>query len=423
MTVTAPPSDGQWAPALPSDLTDRALTVAMDVAARVREAERDDQSEAPLGGGGAGLALLYGQLDRAFPGEGWDVVAHDFLAWAVRQTERAEQEVVLSPGMLYGFGGLAYVARSLSKVGTRYGNLLAKLDAHVHRRVQAMRPPGHGVRVATFDVISGSAGTAAYLLDSETAGLRELLAGMVELCGERDGVQRWHTPHDLIVNPLTARAYPGGHLNCGLSHGSPGILAAMSLAATAGHEVPGQRAAMRGLVTWLLDNRIDDDCGPNWPTMVALPIGSSKGRAARTTWCYGAPGVARAMWLAGAALDDHGLRAFAVETMLAACTRLPHDDEVNGAGLCHGYAGVLQIALRFAHDTGNPSFNPHLEWITGQLLGHYRPTHRFGFRSLARNGSPGDDPGLLEGAAGVALALLATALPVTPTWDRSLALS
>jgi hypothetical protein len=421
MTTTVRPPVGQWHPALSSTLADRALSVAMDVAERVRGAERHDRPESPLAGGGAGIALLYGQLDRHQPGQGWDATAHDFLRWGVRQTEQAGR---IGPGLLVGFGGLAYAARLLSKGGTRYGGLLSTLDVQVSRWVLAGKAFGHGVQVNLFDVIAGAAGTVPYLLNSGMEPeLRHLLANLVDVCGHQDGRQNWHTPHDLIMNPLTAKHYPGGNLNCGLSHGSPGILAAMSLAASAGHEVPGQLDAMRELVNWLLDNRLDDEHGPNWPAMVALPLGSGEPIAARTTWCYGAPGVARTLWLAGAALGDHVLREFAAESMLAACERLPGDHQVNGASLCHGFAGVLQVVLRFGHDTGDPRFAAAAEMITERLLARYRPDSRFGFHSLEPDGSTGNQPGLLEGAAGVALALLAATVPVAPTWDRAFVLS
>jgi lantibiotic modifying enzyme len=421
MTTTVRPPVEQWDPVLSSTIADRALSVAMDVAERVRGAAREVRPDSPLAGGGAGIALLYGQLDRHQPDQGWDVTAHDFLRVGVRQ---AEQAGWMGPGLLVGFGGVAYAARLLSKGGTRYGSLLSTLDAQVSRWVLATEPPGHGVRVGTFDVIAGASGIVPYLLDSGMAAeLRHLLANLVDVCGNRDGLQNWHTPHDLIVNPLTAKHYPGGNLNCGLSHGSPGILAAMSLAASAGYEVPGQVDAMRALVNWLLDNRIDDEHGPNWPTAVALPLGSDEPIVARTTWCYGAPGVARTLWLAGVALGDHGLRTFAVESMLAACERLPGDLQVNGACLCHGFAGVLQIVLRFAHDTGDPRFAAAAEMITERLLDCHRPESRYGFHSIEPDGSAGDQAGLLEGAAGVALALLAAIVPVTPTWDRAFVLS
>ena len=134
MTTTVRPPVEQWHPALSSALADRALSVAMDVAERMRGATRGDRPDSPLAGGGAGIALLYGQLDRHQPGRGWDVTAHDFLRWGVRQAEQAGR---LGPGLLVGFGGVAYAARLLSKGGTRYGNLGATVDEQVSRWVRA----------------------------------------------------------------------------------------------------------------------------------------------------------------------------------------------------------------------------------------------------------------------------------------------
>jgi lantibiotic biosynthesis protein len=46
------------------------------------------------------------------------------------------------------------------------------------------------------------------------------------------------------------------------------------------------------------------------------------------------------------------------------------------------------------------------------------PDYRLGVRDETVPGTFVDNPGLLTGAAGVALVLLATATPVLPEWDR-----
>ena len=48
---------------------------------------------------------------------------------------------------------------------------------------------------------------------------------------------------------------------------------------------------------------------------------------------------------------------------------------------------------------------------------------RSGYRDLKPAGQRIDNPGLLEGSAGVALVLLATATSEEPVWDRILMLS
>jgi Lanthionine synthetase C-like protein len=128
---------------------------------------------------------------------------------------------------------------------------------------------------------------------------------------------------------VMADRYPYGNLNCGLAHGIPGPLAMMSLALRHGVTVPGLSDAVDCAATWLAGHRADDRWGVNWP--VAVPI-TAEGTVeavkpgcadepSRSAWCYGAPGVARALWLAGLALDRPDWRHLAVEAMQAVCRR------------------------------------------------------------------------------------------------------
>jgi hypothetical protein len=96
---------------------------------------------------------------------------------------------------------------------------------------------------------------------------------------------------------------------------------------------------------------------------------------------------------------------------------------IDSPTFCHGVAGLLQITLRFANDTGDPIFVQAAADLTEQILGMYRPDHPLGFTDLEPGGNPVDQPGLLDGAPGVALALLAAATDVPPAWDRLFLLS
>jgi lantibiotic biosynthesis protein len=58
-----------------------------------------------------------------------------------------------------------------------------------------------------------------------------------------------------------------------------------------------------------------------------------------------------------------------------------------------------------------------------QLMDAYEPGSLLGYRNLEPGGGRIDQPGLLDGASGVALVLLAAATPVEPVWDRLFLLS
>jgi hypothetical protein len=145
--------------------------------------------------------------------------------------------------------------------------------------------------------------------------------------------------------------------------------------------------------------------------------------SSRAAWCYGAPGVARSLWLAGQGLGDEALQQIAVEGMEAVYRRPVEERRIDSPTFCHGIAGLLQVTLRFAHDTSLPVFTEAASELTEQLLTMYDPERALGFCSIEPGGNLVDQPGLLDGAPGVALVLLAASSNVEPTWDRLFLLS
>jgi hypothetical protein len=411
-----------WKPAVPDALAEKAVATAIDVANRLRDREvRGVQSGLEAS---AGVAVLYGQLDRLWPDDGWDRAAHAALAIA---TEDLNGAWSTHPGLFGGLGGAAFTAFWLSRDGSRYQRLMSTLDgrivAEATERGAALAAGPYGLPARAFDVIVGLAGTAGYLLlRAEDQALRSVLTGLVRLCQDGPDGPNWFTPAEAMFpdSPI-AQQFPEGVFNCGLAHGIPGPVAALSLASQAGISVAGQGAAIAYASQWLVENRVDDEWGPNWSFGVS-PQGRP-GHPAQSAWCYGSPGVARSLWLAGTALDDPKLRELAVEAM-AAVYRRPWSVRAIGQspGLCHGVGGLLQITLRFAHDTGEPVFTDAATDLTERLLALYEPDRAVGFASIEDAGVRTDRPGLLDGAAGAALALLAAGGAAEPRWDRVLLL-
>jgi hypothetical protein len=383
--------------------------------------------------GDVGLALLAGYLDACFAEENWDRVAHRLLSSAVGGAQDGDG---LPPGLFSGDAGLAFVAWLLSRDGARYQRLLRGLDkllvSRCHRTAEDIRAREKpGLPVSAFDVITGLSGTGMYLLcrrnGSEVkAALDDVLAALVFVSQETDTLPRWYTPTAYMGDKSMARLYPHGCLNCGLAHGIPGPLALMALALRAGLRVDGLRAAVVRIADWLAGSRMEDAWGVNWPTAVPVMAGGQPGlpdHTSRAAWCYGSPGVARALWLAGEALDDVALRELAIEAMAAIYRRPIAERQVDSPTFCHGVAGLLQVTLRFRNDTGLRVFAEAAEALADQLLAAYDSERPLGYASLEPDGRAVDQPGLLDGAPGVALVLLAAATAAPPSWDRVFLLS
>ena len=455
----APASRGRgaarpWGCVLDAALASSARHIALEVARRIVDRPRlaaalagaARQTRFPegmrwqphgLAQGNAGLALLCGHLDTAQPEAGWDRAGHGFLRAAVAGIEQHRGDV--HPGAFAGLAGLAFAAWSLSRGGARYRALLESLDHSLAiamlgaTTAQSQRATAGGVW--QFDAISGLAGTGAYLVcrrsrpvvaDALDAVLRWLIHLTAPTAG---GPPRWHTPPHLMADPSMIVQYPCGNLNFGLAHGIPGPLALMSIAYRDGVDLPGLPDAIAHVAHFIADHRIDGPHGVDWPTAIALDVDGTwqVNRAAgpsRTAWCYGSPGVARSLWLAGDAIGDRALKALAVEAMAAALRRPVPERLIDSPTLCHGVSGLLAIVLRFVHDDEHAhELISGAQALTRELLALYDPDRPLGYVSIEPGCNRVDHPGLLDGAAGVALALLAAATSAEPGWDRLFLLS
>lgn len=454
---TSPISGPVWSPVLSPGRARKSQAVACEVAARLRDRRRVvtaadaavAQTAFPrsvrwepscLAQGDCGLALMAAYLDACLPDQGWDRVGHGYLSEATRAAEALSGKVPVS--LFGGLSGVSFAAWQLSRAGTRYRRLLTAAEDVLLPQGVAMAATlsrqvatGAGLDVSQFDVISGLAGVGAYLLcraeePAVSLTLRLVLSSLVGMV-LRDAVPpAWHTPQHLMWDDDLARHYPQGNLNCGLAHGIPGPLALLALAYSDGILVPGLPEAVERIADWLLAHRVYDRWGPNWPTAVdAVGRGDdSTARApqespSRAAWCYGSPGVSRALWLAGRALHAPAVCDAAVEAMQAVFRRPLPQRRIDSPTFCHGVAGLLQVTLRFAADTGSPFFTDAADDLIDQLLSQYEPDSLLGYRNLEPGAVAVDQPGLLDGAPGVALVLLAAASPVEPTWDRAFLLS
>ena len=241
---------------------------------------------------------------------------------------------------------------------------------------------------------------------------------------QTDGRLRLFIPPEWQPTERHLEQNPDGATDCGLAHGVPGPLAFLALARMHGVERPGLGEAIRRLADWIVAQQYEDGWGINWPYTVAPdgveppPVGTT-----RAAWCYGSPGVAPALWLAGDALQDSDLQSVAIKAMHAVRRRPVEARGIPGPILCHGVAGLLQVVLRFANNTSQEYFAEMAAELTEQLLDLFEPDSLSGFRDVEPDGRKVDNPGLLEGAAGAALTLLAAATDVEPAWDRMFLLS
>ena len=268
---------------------------------------------------------------------------------------------------------------------------------------------------ALYDVITGLTGSGRILLAAQARGHdhaeRGLVAALTTLQAmintpQGDTRPGWWLPPG--SRPNTAGFPAAGAAETGMAHGIAGPLSLIATAASAGWSVDGQATAIRTAAHWLL--KWQDPDTKTWPphiTGTELDSGNhapSPPAGRRDAWCYGTPGISRALALAGHALADPRLASAATAALDALAARPATQWDASGPALCHGYAGVLHCA--------GPGHDPLASQAATIICAKYRNC---------------GEPGFLTGAAGTALALAdhgglpARADPVR--WDAALLLS
>ena len=103
-----------------------------------------------------------------------------------------------------------------------------------------------------------------------------------------------------------------------------------------------------------------------------------------------------------------------------AAARDPASAETQGAGFCHGAAGLAHLFNRAYQATGDDALRAAaLVWLDLTLDAQKPGAPQAGF-GLPQTPSdePHADESLLSGIAGIGLVLAAATTPVEPRWDR-----
>ncbi|HZF13331.1 MAG TPA: lanthionine synthetase C family protein [Thermoanaerobaculia bacterium] len=420
---SSPP--GAWQSLLTGETARRALTLAEEIAAGIATALQTALRPAfSLQDGLAGIALFFAYLHQAHPGRGHDDTAVDLLGQAVD----AIGGEVTAPLLYSGFSGVAWVVEHLE------GRLLDPAEADhgeaiAHTLNRYLARPRSG---AAFDLMTGACGYGVYALERGRRPLgAECLRQALDLLAARaerlpDGIAWRCRPEHLP--PATAAAYPEGAYNLGIAHGVPGAVAFLAEAWATGEAREVVRPLVEGAVAWLQGQRLPPGERSVYPYFFApgaVPIPT------RLAWCYGDLSIAAALLLAGRRVGvgawEHEARALAGGAAARPC----EDSGVVDAGLCHGAAGIAHLFNRLFQATGEPTLAAAARRWLERALELRRPGRGIaGFEAWGRVDLAGTvheewtaDPGLLNGAAGVGLALLAAATPIAPDWDRVMLLA
>jgi hypothetical protein len=322
-------------------------------------------SRLSLADGLPSVALLHAVLGAQRP----ESVA---AARAFLRATLATREITERQGLYYGIPAVAFCLRILL-VG-RQSEDSERLQALLDERTAEIADETR----AHHDVINGLTGLGRVLLDAgegHRPTVRKILVELVALL----------------------REVPAG-ADLGLAHGIAGPLALLATAIRRDVVVPGQYEAVRATARWLDERvRLDLD-GPYWPLLDGSVVQAAA--PAWAAWCRGPLGTAVGLRAAALALDEPDWLYLAHAAMTATARRslrAPRTSEAE-PGLCHGAAGALAVTALVARHDHHLELAGLADRFAQRVLDEVSAAPQAEFVTATR-------PGLLVGAAGVALAL------------------
>lgn len=393
-----------------------------------------------LDGGMGGMICFYGMMEINFPGEGWEEVVRDYLLIA---KETVEKESAPDISLYSGLTGLSAAVHLCSCGGTRYQKMLTALDDLLIREVQTVYlrrlnsflNPYESVPPAYYSLAHGLSGILIYLMSREDHAIlkslaQECLQSLVALLSTSKEIQgsqlpAWYIAFEHETFPEIKEKCPEGSFKLDVPNGVPGVLAALSLAKIKGFNAPGLVELIAKMADWIKDKKMVQDEQTHWNHFVSMreELEGIKQveRIRQRAWFYGAAGILRCLHLAARAMENGHLAKFSEQAFLESIQK-PDREHVADLSFAFGTAGLLAMTHEMACETKNPEFFKQARVLEEEIKRHHHPHHEFGFQTFLYDGKSrlqlGHHPGLLNGAAGIGLALLQVQGRQEIQWSR-----
>jgi lantibiotic biosynthesis protein len=416
-----------WRPILDGELGEAATEALQEIAADLLVPHpklTSDQGarDTSLAGGKAGMAVFYTYLSQTLPNSDSEQSTALVL---LEEAIDALTSVPMHPSLYGGFTGTAWTVEHLQ------GRLLDPDEEDPNEPIdeELIAFLNKSPWREDYDLISGLVGFGVYALErlprpAAVKCLSQIIDRLDETASRLPEGISWHTSPDLLPDHQR-EICPEGYYNLGLAHGMPGVIALLGAACAAKVSVDKARPLLEGAVKWLLAQKLMDESNLSFASWVVPGVESTPSRLA---WCYGDAGVAAALFYAARVVNEPTWEREAIEIALRASNCSFERSRIIDPGLCHGAAGLGHIFNRFFQATGEPRLKESAQFWFRKTLDMRQPNQGIaGFSAWLpqKDGKNDwvDDPGLLTGATGIGLALLAATTSIEPEWDRILLVS
>ena len=176
--------------------------------------------------------------------------------------------------------------------------------------------------------------------------------------------------------------------------------------------------ALRYMISCKYDKEGCVSLFPSWVYDGMEPYGKS-----RLGWCYGDLGIGVSLWNAGKVLENDSYKQLAMTTIKNSCARRDlAEGQVKDGGLCHGAFGIVAIFEYMYRETKDQEFKETADfWMQEAIKMDTGDVDSAGYKMWRGAEQDWEDGiNLLEGIAGMGLAILSYLDPKLSEWDECL---
>ncbi|WP_340200251.1 lanthionine synthetase C family protein [Ascidiimonas sp. W6] len=332
------------------------------------------------------------------------------------------------PTYCTGIAGAAWVFDHLAEedfMEAENDDLLSELDEFLYAVME------NDMKTGNYDFLHAAVGYAFYFIkrlrntNSEDLKKRyeSYLLNMLQMLEggatkDKNGL-KWESTLDIETG---LRGY-----NLSLSHGMSSII--IFLSKLMHYDVFKEKAKplLDNAISFMLSKEIiEDDKKVFFPSWVMMEEEKKRENGSRLAWCYGDLGPGLALLHASSATEDKKLREKALQILRYSAKRTTSEDTgVRDAGVCHGSYGNAQIFNRIYKETGEVLFkNAAAFWIDHGIKNAIHEDGYAGYmqwRGKDQEWLP--ETNLLEGVAGIGLAIIDHLAEFDTKWDECLMIS
>lgn len=358
-----------------------------------------DNKNSGLLTGAAGTALFFHHLNQIIPNESHHDNCLRYIEKSIDAIENQQLGYTFCSGISGIAWGLEYFSeQELFEVGEE--DFLSELDIQLYNCSMS------DIENNNVDFLHGGVGGIAYFLNRlPNIYAENCLQDFAHLLWEKAEKEKNEIKWKNSFNQERTEPYLIKGYNLGLSHGIPSIISVLIKIYNKNIAKNKCKELISGSIEWLLNQKLPTSYDSIFPNSVGSTIEMNN---SRLSWCYGDLGIASTLWQAGKVLNNEIWKQEAINILLHSSKRKDlKENSILDAALCHGTAGIAHIFNRFYKETGIKTFDKsRWYWLEQTLKMAKWEDGLAGYKTWQGDQGWQNEGGLLEGIAGIGLALL-----------------